>query len=260
MDVDYGAIRKTNGLRYMQASAQHSHHRSANGHADSTGPSAVAKDPVCGMTVSPQTASATSTYREARHLFCSLQCKEEFDAAPERFAATALAAESVIVPITKSKKDVKELAKGPICGMTENTAAGYRLAFEVVQSGVVPRQPPQHSTSMHHEPSLSEATRHIAIVISDAATGEQVSNADVSLHAIPRFNAKEQELDLNAMQWNDGIAYGTYFRVSRKKRVWLLMSLHRRANPEATEAFVDYPFPADIRSSAPSVQQKGSRK
>ena len=42
-------------------------------------------DPVCGMLVTPGTEAGRSTYKGVEYLFCNLACKEEFDAAPERF-------------------------------------------------------------------------------------------------------------------------------------------------------------------------------
>ena len=37
-------------------------------------------DPVCGMEVEPKNAAGRSTYRGAVYYFCSLRCKEAFDA------------------------------------------------------------------------------------------------------------------------------------------------------------------------------------
>jgi uncharacterized protein (TIGR00725 family) len=43
------------------------------------------QDPVCGMWVAPRTAAARRTRDGTRHVFCSLQCAERFDAAPNDF-------------------------------------------------------------------------------------------------------------------------------------------------------------------------------
>jgi len=43
------------------------------------------QDVVCGMWIDPETAAAQRTMRGTRHLFCSLQCAEQFDALPEVF-------------------------------------------------------------------------------------------------------------------------------------------------------------------------------
>ena len=42
-------------------------------------------DPVCGMEVSNKTAPA-STYDGKKYMFCSTECKEEFDSDPSRYA------------------------------------------------------------------------------------------------------------------------------------------------------------------------------
>ena len=45
-------------------------------------------DPVCGMTVDPQTARHESTYEGRRVVFCSAGCKESFDADPARYGGS----------------------------------------------------------------------------------------------------------------------------------------------------------------------------
>ncbi len=46
---------------------------------------AVARDPVCGMTIEETDAAATSRHDGQTIYFCALSCKERFDAAPETF-------------------------------------------------------------------------------------------------------------------------------------------------------------------------------
>ena len=47
------------------------------------------KDPVCGMMIDRDTAADKSQYQGRTFYFCSAECKRQFDAAPDRFAATA---------------------------------------------------------------------------------------------------------------------------------------------------------------------------
>ena len=47
---------------------------------------AKAKDPVCGMTIDEKDAVGTSTYRGTKYLFCSNDCKVEFDENPSAYA------------------------------------------------------------------------------------------------------------------------------------------------------------------------------
>jgi YHS domain-containing protein len=43
------------------------------------------KDPVCAMTIDEDSAVATSEYKGKTYYFCSLDCKEEFDADPASY-------------------------------------------------------------------------------------------------------------------------------------------------------------------------------
>src|SRR5664279_2242985 len=45
------------------------------------------KDPVCGMTVSPEKAAGRLTHQGTTYCFCSTHCAERFAADPERFLA-----------------------------------------------------------------------------------------------------------------------------------------------------------------------------
>jgi P-type Cu+ transporter len=47
-------------------------------------------DPVCGMSVEPETAAAAWEYRGQAYYFCSLGCFERFKEDPERFMGTGL--------------------------------------------------------------------------------------------------------------------------------------------------------------------------
>ena len=43
------------------------------------------KDPVCGMSVDPETAAGESEYQGKTFYFCSLGCKRSFDKDPEKY-------------------------------------------------------------------------------------------------------------------------------------------------------------------------------
>ncbi len=47
---------------------------------------AMAKDPICGMTVDPAKAAGQSSYKDTTYYFCALSCKETFDKNPEKYA------------------------------------------------------------------------------------------------------------------------------------------------------------------------------
>ena len=48
----------------------------------------MTKDPVCGMEVDEKNAPASSVHKGAFYAFCSEDCKDKFDANPERYAAS----------------------------------------------------------------------------------------------------------------------------------------------------------------------------
>ena len=48
---------------------------------------AVAKDPVCGMTVDPQAAAGSATHEGRTYYFCGQSCLRRFRAEPAKFAA-----------------------------------------------------------------------------------------------------------------------------------------------------------------------------
>ena len=45
----------------------------------------MAKDPVCGMEVSPETAAASAELEGATYYFCAQSCKDAFLAEPRRY-------------------------------------------------------------------------------------------------------------------------------------------------------------------------------
>jgi Cu+-exporting ATPase len=45
----------------------------------------MAKDPVCGLTVSPETAAATYEYQGRTYFFCAAGCKVAFGKDPEQY-------------------------------------------------------------------------------------------------------------------------------------------------------------------------------
>ena len=46
-------------------------------------------DPVCGMTIDPESAAGQSTYQDRTYYFCSQQCEQRFEAEPGRYTQFA---------------------------------------------------------------------------------------------------------------------------------------------------------------------------
>jgi len=81
-----------------------------------------AADPVCGMSVDPQTARHRFAYRGHDYFFCSARCRERFAAEPEKFlqprqADPAMPAGAIYT--CPMHPEVKQAGPGscPICGM-----------------------------------------------------------------------------------------------------------------------------------------------
>jgi Cu+-exporting ATPase len=58
-----------------------------NNHPGNRDSAALAKDPVCGMSVNPKTAAASLEYRGETHYFCGKSCFVKFQASPEKYLA-----------------------------------------------------------------------------------------------------------------------------------------------------------------------------
>ena len=64
----------------------HGHH---GGHGKPDGATeGQAKDPVCGMTVDPQQATAASVHGGKTYYFCSTSCRDKFEQAPEKYTGS----------------------------------------------------------------------------------------------------------------------------------------------------------------------------
>ena len=74
-------------------------------------------DPVCKMTIEDKDAVATSIYKGTTYYFCSKQCKEDFDKAPESFIGEKVVMPKMEEMVSATSKDRAEMAKDPICGM-----------------------------------------------------------------------------------------------------------------------------------------------
>ncbi len=75
-------------------------------------------DPVCGMTVEPESAAATSQYKGRTYYFCAKGCRQAFEKDPEKYLAAPGKAEM--------PQEAPAGQRDPVCGMTVNpeSAAG----------------------------------------------------------------------------------------------------------------------------------------
>jgi Cu+-exporting ATPase len=130
------------------------------------------KDPVCGMTVDPQTAARVSEFEGATYYFCSTRCKQKFDADPKRFTS----AEAVTHEHGSATADSH---LSPASGETVAAHSAADHALPDVKDSQEEAQAREYRTMMHkfwfagavgvpvlltmlieYLPSLREATRH----------------------------------------------------------------------------------------------------
>src|SRR5882762_4280208 len=70
--------------RFLMAMTDHKHMVDPAGRGDHV----HATDPVCGMSVDPQTAKHRFAYKGQDYFFCSGRCRERFEAEPGKFLAS----------------------------------------------------------------------------------------------------------------------------------------------------------------------------
>ncbi|WP_106639800.1 heavy metal translocating P-type ATPase [Allosphingosinicella vermicomposti] len=103
---------------------KHCCHSRTEGHEQtSTGATKTVIDPVCGMSVDPETTAHHATYEGEQYHFCSAKCRERFLARPEIFlskgAKTAEPAQADVIYTCPMHPEVEQIGPGtcPICGM-----------------------------------------------------------------------------------------------------------------------------------------------
>jgi P-type Cu+ transporter len=101
------------------AGRAHASHQHADAH-----PTALAKDPVCGMSVDPVTAKHSAEHQGEKYFFCCAGCREKFGADPARYVAEAPPRPPTperpgAIYVCPMHPEVRESRPGacPICGM-----------------------------------------------------------------------------------------------------------------------------------------------
>jgi P-type Cu+ transporter len=100
----------------------HNHHHHHGHAAEKTTSSAAVKDPVCGMTVTPESAKGHTDYRGKTYLFCSTKCKTKFDQNPVQYTEatkSAPKAQAGVEYTCPMHPQIRQIGPGqcPICGM-----------------------------------------------------------------------------------------------------------------------------------------------
>jgi Cu+-exporting ATPase len=123
--VDLAAVR--GGLKEtdMADPMGHAHHQHGSGctHGPATADIAKTIDPVCGMTVNPETTAHKATHEGQPFFFCSAGCRAKFVADPQKYLADKpAAAESApagTIYTCPMHPEIRQVGPGscPICGM-----------------------------------------------------------------------------------------------------------------------------------------------
>ncbi|MEW5967444.1 MAG: heavy metal translocating P-type ATPase [Pseudomonadota bacterium] len=93
----------------------------------------MAIDPVCGMTVDERSAAGSVVRAGKTWYFCSVRCRHEFEAHPDKYAKTGVGAPVVPAHVhthgmtqSGAAPTAREKAKDPICGMLVDKATALR--------------------------------------------------------------------------------------------------------------------------------------
>ncbi len=104
--------------------AQHGHSNQAKSPCDGAHGEPVVRDPVCGMTVHPETSKHRFEHRGETFHFCCAGCRTKFAADPAKYLDKGKAQESVAAPdgtiyTCPMHPEIRQVGPGscPICGM-----------------------------------------------------------------------------------------------------------------------------------------------
>src|SRR5882757_4805046 len=106
------------GRALRMAMTDHKHMVDPAGHGDHV----RASDPVCGMSVDPQTAKHRFACKGQDYFFCSGRCRERFEAEPDKFLQPKRpepAAPAGTIYTCPMHREIRQIGPGacPICGM-----------------------------------------------------------------------------------------------------------------------------------------------
>ena len=91
------------------------------------------RDPVCGMIVDSQTAGAEANYRSQHHYFCSVACRDRFEANPGEYLANPRTARDSMADAGREDLERHEpprTVSGPIAAPKFGSAGSGGAEFE----------------------------------------------------------------------------------------------------------------------------------
>jgi YHS domain-containing protein/uncharacterized membrane protein YraQ (UPF0718 family) len=98
----------------------------------------LVRDPVCGMSVDPATATEKFEYDDGTYYFCSAGCRSSFEKDPARYAAQVSHVEhvgqvshsQVMAAMPGGKMEREQAAIDPVCGMSVDAAHAEYRSFQ----------------------------------------------------------------------------------------------------------------------------------
>lgn len=91
------------------------------------------------------------------------------------------------------------------------TADGVKVYLGILPTEMITGHPKEHpEATMHGGPSAHPGQYHIVVALFDTATGERISDAEVSARVIPLGMGGEEKA-LRAMPLGQAPSYGNYF-------------------------------------------------
>ena len=98
----------------------------------------LVRDPVCGMSVDPATATEQTDYEGATYYFCSVGCRSKFEKDPARYTAPVMHVEHarhqgqshVVTSTQGGDMEHRQATIDPVCGMTVDPDHAEYRSFE----------------------------------------------------------------------------------------------------------------------------------
>ena len=156
-------------------------------------------DPVCHMTVEPETAAASTEYQGKSYYFCAVSCRDNFVLTPEKFLhgeeeAASMVAVPVPPKVAVAAGEKSEQVTIPVRGMScsscvikiENQLRSLPGVIEAAVNFGTEKATVHYIPSVHSLDDLKKAIRDVGYEPLDGAGGEELADFERA--------AREQEI------------------------------------------------------------------
>lgn len=115
-----------------------------------------ARDPVCGMAVTPGPQTPTSSFKGQTYYFCCRHCREKFEAQPEAYLRPRPVAAKRLPSLAKEAPPTPEVASAYTCPMHPEVQQDHPGSCPLCGMALEPLQP---SLSQEEHPELTDLRR-----------------------------------------------------------------------------------------------------